>query len=180
MSIYRRKNKDGRRQAFYTAEFVYSGQTHRKGGFVDREHAKDWIDAESKRLRRGSTGYIKPMFKSPVVPLVKRFTEQLAADGCDEKYVYVADVRLRRLMGECGWATLEHITARSLDDWKASESKWKGKAIGARTKNQFVATAKAFGAWLVKPAGLLPSNPAGGRSAVAREAQRRIPPGRDG
>ncbi len=161
MAIYRRKLRSGKRSRWLTAEFTHRGVVHRKGGFVDREHAKDWLNTEMLRLRRRTTGYVKPMLKAQVIPLVEKFAAHLTASGRDEMYVYIADKRLRRLASECDWLTLEHVTAASLDAWKAGESKQdkRRKAAGARTKNQYVQIAQEFGAWLVKPAGLLAANP---------------------
>lgn len=161
MSVYKRKLRSGRRSKLYTAEFTYRGAVHRKGGFVDRDHARDWLSAEMNRLRRRSTGYVKPMLKSAVLPLVERFAAALRADGRDEMYVYTSDKRLRRLASECGWVTLEHVTAASLDNWKVLDTRQdkRRKLAGARTKNQYLATAKQWGEWLAKKAGVLAANP---------------------
>lgn len=161
MSIYRRRNKNGKRQKYYTAEFTYRGVPYRKGGFVDREHAKDWLNTEQLRLRRRATGFVKPLVRAQVGPLIDRFTAKLAADGRDEMYVYTSGKRLHRLAAECGWVILEHVTAESLDSWKVAESRQdkRRKPIGDRTKRQYVQLAQEWGTWLKKPAGVLPSNP---------------------
>ncbi len=160
MSIYRRK-RNGKRSAKFTAEFRYHGKPFRRGGFIDRESASFWLNAQKLKLFRGEVGYIKPMSNAVVIPMIRKFAEHLESRGRDAKYVQVAELRLERLAGECGWVTIGHITEPSLEAWKGSESRQadKRKAIGPRTKNQFIAIAKEFGAWLKRPAGKLPSNP---------------------
>jgi integrase len=183
MSIYRKKYRDEsgkvRRAERYTAEFVFRGQLYRRAGFVDRDHAQHWVAEQSLLLRRGETGYTKPMLKAPVVPLIEAFAAHLRTNGRDAKYVETAENRLKRLAGECGWVTLAHVTAASLEAWKAQTTRQDGhlkQESGGRTKNQFVAVAKQWGKWLVKPAMRLPANPLASAEAMTvkhNEAYRR-------
>lgn len=167
MSIYRRtrKDKSGKvsRSARFTAEFTHRGQLHRRHGFVDRDQARHWIASETLRLRRGETGYVKPMLKAQVVPLIAEFAKHLRENGRDAMYCYVAELRLTRLAGECGWMTLGHVTRESLAEWQRRTSSYRGKTIGSRTKNQFTDIAVEWGKWLASPAvAKLPANPLAG------------------
>jgi integrase len=158
MSIYRRRDH-GKRSRFYTAEFTYRGQTHRQGGFVDKESARHWIDELSKRLRRGSVGYVKPMLNTILAPLIPEFVEYLRAKGVDDEYAYIAERRLTALAGECPWQKVGDITEQSVENWQRQVRIFHGKPVGNKTKNQFVQIAREFCDWLVKPKGLLPANP---------------------
>lgn len=166
MSIYRRMVR-GKRSKFYTAEFTFGRHRYRQGGFPDRDAAKHWIATESIRLRRGRTGYVKPMNSAAVNPLITAFVAELRARGCDEMYCYTAEKRLNKLAEECAWRTLGHVTAASLQAWTTSGSEWKKHKIGGRTINQYLAIAVEWGAWLAKPSiGKLPSNPLDGVERV--------------
>jgi integrase len=160
MSIYRRL-RNGKRYGRWIAEFDFRGRTYRRAGFVDKDHAKHWLASETLRLRRGETGYVKALSKAQVVPLVAEFVAYLKGRGLDEMYLYSSEKRLMRLVAECGWVTLGQVTADSLERWKTSDSANVQNHVkaGARTRNQFLAIARQFGAWLRKPGGKLPSNP---------------------
>jgi hypothetical protein len=75
VSIYRRK-VNGKPIGRYVAEFYFRGQLHRRTGLPDRETAKHWINSEQLKLGRGEVGYVKPMLKAQVVPLVGKFVSQ--------------------------------------------------------------------------------------------------------
>ncbi len=168
MSIYRRKSANGKPSRFYTAEFWYRGHLHRQGGFVDRDSAKHWMMSESLKLRRGSSGYIKPLFKALVMPLIEQFSDRLRERDRDEMYAYTAERRLNRLAAECAWVTLGDVTQSSLDRWASGESTWRGKPIGGRTKNQYIDIAVQWGKWLASPrVAKLSSNPFSGTEHVA-------------
>lgn len=163
MSIYRRKfrSSDGvtRASKKYTAEFVFAGKTYRRGGFIDRETAKFWLDTESLKLRRGEVGYVKAMHKAKAAPLITEFADKMREKGNDEQYVYISELRLNKLAAECSWVVLGNITSDSLEDWLAAPHKFHGKLIGNKAKNQHVQIAQQFCRWLVKPKRLLPFNP---------------------
>jgi integrase len=159
VSIYRRK-VNGKPIGRYVAEFYFRGQLHRRTGLPDRETAKHWINSEQLKLGRGEVGYVKPMLKAQVVPLVGKFTDHLRAKGRDEHYAYIAEKRLKRMVEGCGWVTLEHVTAASVEAWRDGGPKFRGKLIGAKTINQYIDTAFEFGRWLSrKPQSLLALNP---------------------
>jgi integrase len=170
MAIYKKTYTDRkgkkRKANRWTAEFVLHGKPYRRAGFVDKDHARHWLLSEMNRMRRGETGYVRPMHAAPIMPQIENFIEYLrTAKGCDPEYVYIADTRLKRLAGEAGWKSLGHMTADSLEQWKARPSYWANrpeKPISARTKNQFIDIAQGFGAWLVKPGGMLAANPLAG------------------
>lgn len=175
MSIYRRtrKDRDGRvkRARVYTAEFSYRGKLHRRNGFVDRESARHWLMSESLKLRRGSSGYIKPMLRAQVMPLIAEYAKWLRSRGRDSMYCYTSEKRLAKLAGECGWMVLGDVTRASIDAWKATGSQWRGKPIVARTVNQYIETAMEFGAWLAsEPVAKLPSNPLAGAERLRARA----------
>lgn len=174
MSIYRRKNRS-KRSRFYTAEFRFRSRLHRQGGFPDRESAKMWLQAESFKLRRDASGYVKPMLAAAVIPLIDRFVAKLEGKKRDEMYTYTTERRLKRLAADCGWITLGHLTWQSLNDWiEAPQFHVHGKKsvqLQPRTKNQYLDAAVAFGKWLAKPPQkLLPSNPFGDMSKLAAKA----------
>lgn len=162
MSIYRRKflsKGKTRKSSRYTAEFTYHGKMFRRSGFPDRETAKYWLDSESLRARRGAVGYVKAMHKALVAPLIEEFIEKMAEKGNDEQYVYICDLRLKRLAQDCAWLTLGDMTTDSLETWLAESHLFHGKPIGPKAKNQHVQIAQQFCRWLVKPKHLLPFNP---------------------
>ena len=160
MSIYRRR-RNGKRSKLYTAEFEYRRKVYRRGGFPDRETASFWLNSEMLKLRRGEVGFIKAMYRAQVLPLIADFAAYLRKRGRGDDYVYTAEMRLKRLAGECAWRTLGDITAEGLALWLDGETQQKDrtKKAGKRTMNQYRDIAGQFGRWLVKPAGKLPSNP---------------------
>lgn len=164
MSIYRRVNH-GKRSKFWTAEFMANGKTYRHTGFADKESARDWLLAESLKSRRARTGYVKPMLAELIAPpdrtsLIDQFCDKLRERKRDDMYAYIAGKRLRRLASECGWLTLGHVTAASLEEWVANGSTWRGKPVSDRTLNQFVDIAVEWGKWLAsKKVRKLPTNP---------------------
>lgn len=168
MSIYRRKSSNGKRSRFYTAEFWYRGQLHRKAGLPDRDSAKHWINSESLRMRRAGVGYIKPMLAAQGAPLIEAYANYLRSRGRDEMYAYITEKRLTRLAGDCGWLTIASVTRDSLVGWLATPQtnqagRNRGKAMSNRTKNQYLDTAMEWGAWLAKPAqSKLAANPFAG------------------
>jgi len=160
MSIYRRKTSSGRKSRFFTAEFQFRGRVYRKNGFADRDSAKHWAMEESLKMRRGSTGYVKPMLAAQVTPLIDQFVQHLLTRGRDEHYAYIMGQRLARLSGQCGWLTLGNLNRPSLETWANSSPKYRGKKIGGRTINQFIDSARDFGKWLASSkVAKLPSNP---------------------
>lgn len=166
MSIYRQKSSSGRSKRF-TAEFVYAGKRYRRGGFPDRETAKFWVDSESLKLRRGAVGYIKPMLKAKVLPLVEQFIFSLRNKGRDTEYCYTTLKRLTRLTNDCGWQLLGDVTQASLEHWMQTAQKWRSRVLVAKTKNQYLDAAVQFGAWLCdKRQSKLPSNPLDGSIAL--------------
>lgn len=161
MSIYKRRS-NGKRSKLFTAEFWYRRQLFRKSGFPDRESAKHWVLSESLKLRRGDVGFIKPMLRHQVAPLVVEYFDFLTAKNRDEKYCYVAQKRLDKLVGDCGWTVLGNVTPQSMEKWLAEPHEYKGKPASNKTLNQYADLAQQFGDWLVKPRGLLPVNPLAG------------------
>src|SRR5687768_11567544 len=108
MSIYRRKFKSKdrhgnpieKRAKTYTAETTFGGKLYRRGGFVDRETARHWIDSTRLRLGRGEVAMMKPLVAASVRPLIDQFVAHLDAMKRDDKYVYNTGQRLHRLAKE--------------------------------------------------------------------------------
>jgi integrase len=164
MAVYRKKYRDKktgkvRLAGRFTAEFWHHGQLFRRGGFIDRESATHWQTAEQNKLIRGETGYVKPMLTADVRPLISEFADTLRSKGRDEEYAYIAERRLNTLADECGWLTLGNITLRGIELWQKTPRKFHGKTVGPRAKNQHVQVATQFCNWLVKPKGVMQSNP---------------------
>jgi integrase len=168
VSVYRRILKSGRRSRWFTAEFVYRGKTHREGGFPDRASAEQWVLTEKLKLRRHAKGYVKPMHSARVAPLIGEYVAYLRERGRDAMYCYTMEKRLTAMAGDCGWVTLGDLTHDSLVAWLHAEQTIRaganrGKAMGNRTKNQYLDGAMEFGKWLAKPAvAKLASNPFAG------------------
>lgn len=166
MSIYKRtwtdKTGKKRRGKSYTAEFRYRGQLHREGGFPDRDSAEHWLKTESLRLKRGGKGFVKPMFNSPIRPLIENYVSHLRTHGRDGEYCIIAGQRLRRLCNEAAWINLGDIDAASAEAWKARPSYWRGRPeqpVSNKAKNQIMQIARQFCDWLVKPRAMLAVNP---------------------
>lgn len=125
-----------------------------QGGFVDRESADAWI-ADERRHRQSLAILERRLPKSSrgatVHSLIEEFIMHLSASGCDSMYAYTARQRLLRLARECKWVMPADITYLSLYKWLSRCSKYRGQAIGARTKNQYIDIAKQFGKWLAQP-----------------------------
>ena len=147
MSAYRRKTTSGRSR-FWTAEFEHGGRKFKRGKFVDKKSAEHWKQEQVLLAGRTGVGYVKPMTQAQVVPLIDIFGDSLTEKDCDPHYVYVTTQRLKRLAAECGWNVLGAITRDSLEEWAASDPEWRGKKIGARTRNQMIEAAVQFGKWL--------------------------------
>lgn len=167
MSIYKRSHLDKKtgkrkRSRWFTAEFTFRGQLHRESGFPDRDAARHWLASEMLKLRRGVAGYVKPMLRHQVAPLVVEYFDFLTAKNRDEKYCYIAQKRLDKLVGDCGWTVLGNVTPQSMEKWLSEPHEYKGKPASNKTLNQYAELAQQFGAWLVKPRGLLPVNPLAG------------------
>jgi integrase len=129
--------------------------------FTDKDCAKQQaakIEREVEHKKADLVDVYAPHRARKFTEHVADYVADLKAKGRDDMYVYNTERRLSILAEGCPWRTLADVTADSFIRWRAVAMKERtkcvekttdkpGKAISARTVNQFLETARAFLNW---------------------------------
>ena len=141
-----------------------AGKTRRTVAYSDKAASKQMMADLERALAHGERGLVDPFQAHRGRPLVEHVTDWVASlreRGKDDMYVAPCEARVMRLSAECGWRTLADIDADAFDRWRetatskvAHNRKYSEGAdrvpMGARTKNHYLETLRAFCNWCVK------------------------------
>jgi integrase len=142
----------------YTIQYQdANGKRRRVKGYKDKTATKQLAAKLERNHARGEQGLIDP-FKlhrhRAISEQIRDYLANLESEGRDDKYIYVAELRLKRLAAECGWECLADIEPNAFIQWREAERKdtksksgRTGKGASATTLNQYLDTARAFTNW---------------------------------
>jgi integrase len=151
--VFRRKRRRGgmtRTAAVYRARIGLAGerpQEHRLG-VTDKRVAEQRAQAILRQLEQERYGLIAPRSMRDASTRSfeahqREYLSDLRALGRAEGYVYTTGKRLTRLRTECGWNVIADVRPETFTTWRAAQN---GCAV--KTLNDYLATARAFLAWL--------------------------------
>jgi len=99
---------------------------------------------EREREREGliAPKTLREAMRLPFSDHVKEFISELHTQKRAERYVANVETQLTTLTRECGWKTLQDVTAESFCAWRRKQKKT------AKTLNEYLASARHFLGWL--------------------------------
>lgn len=114
----------------------------------------------------------------PLAEHVEEFIADRRAVKCNEKYVRELERKLLRLIDECSWKFVKHVTAESFCEWRGKQKK------SAKTLNEYLNAGRSLMKWLEPRVGPNPlrfvqkvqtaGEPKRRRRAVTAEQLRRL------
>jgi integrase len=114
----------------------------------------------------------------PLAEHVEEFIADRRAVKCNEKYVRELERKLLRLIDECSWKFVRHVTAESFCEWRGKQKK------SAKTLNEYLNAGRSLMKWLERRVGPNPlrfvqkvqtaGEPKRRRRAVTAEQLRRL------
>ena len=145
-------NKGKRRAVWWISYDDESGKRRSKKGFTDKRATEDLALELEQAVRRKKAGLTDAVVerravaaKMPIEQSLVEFEKSISKNS--PKHVELTMSRLRRLVGDAEFKTLEDVDVDAvvtvLDEMLEAEE------IGHKTYNHYAAAASQFGAWLV-------------------------------
>ena len=118
-------------------------------GVTDKGVARVKADLFIKDLEREHAGLAMPKKQVeagnlPVTALFAEFIAEMTARRRDAKYIEVTNARVSKVIKEAKWRNLRDVTADSFLSWRRANGH-----LGAKTRNDYLASVKGFLEWLV-------------------------------
>ena len=133
---------------FWMVKVYLDGKPKLVKGYTDKA-ASEQLGAKLERAKaQGEQGLIDPYKvhrKRALAEHVADWTAELRQLGRDAVYVTNCEAQMQRLAGDCGWATLDAMTADSFIRWRET-----AHARSPRTLNHYLATLTTFSQWAIK------------------------------
>ena len=147
---------------FYMVQYVLDGRVKLVKGYTDRQSTEQ-LAARLERSKAQRAEGLEDPYKQhrgrPLAEHVADWVAELKQLGRDDVHVGQCAFRMGRLIEECGWATLGAITVESFLRWRQTATSTVGTAakkgsnvrpMAAKTRNHYLATARAFCRWAVR------------------------------
>ena len=99
---------------------------------------------------------------------LKDFIGDLKAKGRNTQYIAEFENRMELLMEQCGWRSLQDVTADSFVKWRSEHKK------SAKTLNEYLASAKGLMNWMAKQ-GRMAADPLAVVQKTERAARKSVP-----
>ncbi len=164
MRIYlpKRRGVDGKSRAGhrYRVRFTVAGKVYDlPTGLTDKRAAEEKARAMVIEREREAVGLLPPqaLREAGQVPLVDHLDSYLKdrrRRQLGEKYTETVELRLSKLLDECGWRYHRDITSRSFENWAVDQA----STLSVKTVNEYLGAARAFLKWMRKH-GLAEGNP---------------------
>jgi integrase len=142
----------------HSIKIIFRGRTYRFKGYTDKSATEQLAAELTKKLERGEEGLVDPFAKHKARPLsehVRDYTESLKSSGAADEHIYIIEKRLSKLMRECQWKFVAHVTPQSYEGWRLQQTKPRERedggttTLGPVTLNQYLQAANAFLNWCV-------------------------------
>jgi integrase len=78
----------------------------------------------------------------PLLHHLKDYLADLTTSGRDEKYIYIVEKQIRKLLAECRWSVLSDVTSDSFVHWRARQRK------APKTLNEYLIGISALLNWM--------------------------------
>jgi integrase len=80
--------------------------------------------------------------QTPLLHHLKDYLADLTTSGRDEKYIYIVEKQVRKLLQECRWSVLSDVTSDSFLVWRSKQRK------APKTLNEYLITISALLNWM--------------------------------
>ena len=129
--IYRRKRvSDGKTETarLYRGRYRLEGEakiTEVPLHTSDKRVAQQRLDEIVKQKQLESAGMApseaqRTAIRVPLLHHLKDYLADLTTSGRDEKYIYIVEKQIRKLLAECRWSVLSDVTSDSFVRWLPS------------------------------------------------------------
>jgi len=163
-TLYRPKRwRNGKRvvSRLYSAKIRVAGERRISCialGVSDRQVAEEKARQIVQEREKELAGLLPPKSQreaaqASLAKQIQEFTGDLKAKGRNSQYIDETENKLELLSAECGWRCLKDVTAGAFIAWRSRQKK------SPKTLNEYLASAKGFLNWMVKPQGRLAANP---------------------
>ena len=154
MKVFKR---DGRAIWVYKVK-ISSGRWQMFSGYSDKRATEEKMRQHQAQIDRGEVGLVDPYAEHKTLPLAGHISDYIAdlrAVGRDAMYCDNSERFLTRMASECGWGRITDITLDGFVNWRNGlqcvvPKNATARGASPKTKNAYLATAKAFCNWLVR------------------------------
>jgi len=151
--IYRRKRvSDGKTETarLYRGRYRLEGEakiTEVPLHTSDKRVAQQRLDEIVKQKQLESAGMApseaqRTAIRVPLLHHLKDYLADLTTSGRDEKYIYIVEKQIRKLLAECRWSVLSDVTSDSFVRWRAKQRK------APKTLNEYLIGISALLNWM--------------------------------
>ena len=162
MTVFKRKN----RGIYYYKIRLAANQWRTCAGYTDKRATEEKMRQHQAQIERGEVGLVDPYADHKAVVLgehIAAYVANLRAVGRDAMYCDNSERFLRRIAGDCGWQRLTDITPDGFVHWRNAlqcvvPGRGAPRPASPKTKNAYLAAAKAFCNWMVQTS-RMPANP---------------------
>jgi len=155
----KRRNSQGRLVCakYWRVRYKLRGQRRwqeKSLGVVDKQTAEAELSKFRVEHEHEAAGIVapKPLREAAGTPMsehLREFLEDRRSRGRDKRYVYNLDLRLTRLLDDCGWKYPRDVTQDSFAAWRAgARDHDTGEKLAAKTLNDYLDAVVALLRWM--------------------------------